>query len=86
MDLSDYTSFAIKMLGSNNEEINLTGSTLNTSNVQYGKLIFVWPTDRSLFTYPGDYILQVELGGTGKKDFTTTHTIRVRELGKGANR
>lgn len=81
MNLSGYSTITAKMVGSNNEEISLTGSSLNTTNQSIGKLIFVWPTDRSLFEYTGDYVFQVELSGTGKKDFTSTHTFRVRELG-----
>lgn len=81
-DLSIYTDIKVKMLGSYNEEINLTGATINKNNANTGRIIFVWPTDRSLFDYAGDYILQLELSGTNKKDFTTTHTLRVRELGR----
>jgi hypothetical protein len=82
MNLSGYTSYAIKMLGSDNETIDLTGSELNTLNADIGKFTFRWPTDRSLFNYSGDYVIQLELTGTGKKDYTSTHTIRVRELGR----
>lgn len=81
-DLSGYTDISVKMVGSNNELVDLAGSSLNTLNKDLGKIVFIWPTDRSLFPIVGDYVLQVELGGTGKKDFTTTHTLRVRELGR----
>lgn len=84
-DLSAYSTITAKMLGSNNEEISLDGATINTANKNLGKIGFIWPTDKSLFEYPGDYVLQLQLVGTNKKDFTTTHTIRVRELG-GRNR
>lgn len=80
-NLSGYTEIKARMVGSNNEDISLTGSTLNTTQVAEGKLTFFWPTTRSLFDYVGDYELQIELKGTGKRDFTTTHTIRVREFG-----
>lgn len=82
MNLAGYTSISAKLLGSNNEEINLTGAVINDSNKSIGKILFSWPTDRTLFEYKGDYVFQLELTGEGKKDFTTTHTIRVRELGK----
>jgi hypothetical protein len=82
INLSGYTNIAVKMLNTNNEEMSLEGSSLNTSSKDLGKIIFIWPTDRSLFEYPGDYVLQLELSGTGKKDFTSTHTLRVRELGR----
>ena len=82
MNLSLYTTIEAVLLGSKNEEISVTGSVLDTSNKAIGSIIFRWPTDRSLFKYPGDYIFQLKMSGTGRLDFTTTHTIRVRELGR----
>jgi hypothetical protein len=82
ISLSAYTTIEAVMLGSRNEEISLTGATLNTSAKDLGTIIFEWPTTRSLFEYPGDYVFQLKMSGTGKLDFTTTHTIRVRELGR----
>lgn len=82
VNLSGYTSYAVKMLGTLNEEIDLTGSQLNTLNADIGKFTFRWPTTRTLFEYTGEYVLQLELTGTGKKDYTSTHTLRVRELGR----
>jgi hypothetical protein len=82
VNLSGYTTIAVKMLDTNNQEVSLEGSSLNTSAKDAGKIIFIWPTERSLFRYAGDHVLQLELSGTGKKDFTSTHTLRVRELGR----
>jgi hypothetical protein len=81
-NLSAYTTIEAVLLGTRNEEISLTGSTLNTAAKDLGTIIFEWPTTRSLFDYAGDYVFQLKLSGTGKLDFTTTHTIRVRELGR----
>jgi hypothetical protein len=81
-DLGEYTSITAKLLGSNNEEIDLTGSQVTTNNKTLGQIGFIWPTDRSLFESAGDYVFQLSLAATGKLDFTTTHTIRVRELGR----
>jgi len=81
-NLSGYTIINVKMIGTENETINMSGAVLETAAKDLGKIILRWPTDRSLFEYPGDYVLQLELTGTGKKDFTSTHTIRVRELGR----
>lgn len=81
-NLSGYTDIEAVMLGSNNEEIDLTGSVLDTAGKSIGNIIFRWPTTRSLFEYPGDYVLQIKLSGTGRLDFTSTHTLRVRELGR----
>lgn len=80
-NLLAYDNISARMLGSNNEEIDLTGSTLVTTQKAEGKITFRWPTTRSLFNYVGDYLLQIELKSTDRKDFTTTHTIRVREFG-----
>ena len=82
MDLSGYTDITVKMVGSLNENVNLSGSVLNTASKSVGKVIFNWPTDRSLFHRTGDYVLQLSLAGSGRLDFTTTHTLRVRELGR----
>jgi hypothetical protein len=82
VNLSIYDTFTFKMLGTNNEEIDLSGHSIIQTRLVEGKISFVWPTNRSLFNYPGDYVLQLELGGTNKKDFTSTHTLRVRELGR----
>lgn len=82
MNLSVYTTVNVKMLDSRNREVSLTGGSVNTNNSTNGQITFTFPTDRSLFTEKGDYVLQLELSGTGKLDYTTTHTIRVRELGK----
>ena len=81
-NLSPYTTIEAVMVGSNNEEIDLTGSVLDTAGRSIGNIIFRWPTTRSLFEYPGDYVLQLKLSGTGRLDFTSTHTLRVRELGR----
>ena len=82
MNLSLYTTIEAVLIGSRNEEITLTGAVLDTANKVTGNIIFRWPTDRSLFDYPGDYVFQLKMSGTGRLDFTTTHTIRVRELGR----
>ena len=82
MNLSLYTTIEAVLIGSRNEEISVTGSVLDTTNKAIGSIIFRWPTDRSLFDYPGDYVFQLKMSGTGRLDFTTTHTIRVRELGR----
>jgi hypothetical protein len=82
INLSLYTTIEAVLLGSNNEEIDLAGSVLDTTAKSVGNIIFRWPTTRSLFEYPGDYVLQIKLTGTGRLDFTTTHTLRVRELGR----
>lgn len=82
MSLSGYTTITARLLGTYNEEIDLTGAIINDSAKEVGKIAFIWPTTRTLFEYPGDYVFQLKLEGTGKRDFTSTHIFRVRELGK----
>lgn len=81
VNLSAYTDFQVHVLGSDNEDVDLTGSTLSTSGAAEGRFVFRWPTGRSVFTKSGEYLLQLELGGSGVKDFTTEHHIKVRRLG-----
>lgn len=81
IDLSAYNDFKVRVLGSDNEEVDLAGSFLTTSGAAQGRFVFRWPVGRSVFTKTGEYVLQMELGGTGVKDFTTVHTIKVRRLG-----
>lgn len=82
LDLSGYDDISVVMLGTDNEPISLTGSSVNTANKNIGKIGFSFPTSKSLFTKSGDYILQLQLKGSDRLDFTTTHVLRVRELGR----
>jgi hypothetical protein len=82
VDCSIYDEFVVKMLDSDNNNIDLTGSALQTGGLRNGRFVFVWPTDRSLFTKTGDYVLEMQFLRPGAKDITTSHTIRVRDLGK----
>ena len=82
VDCSIYDEFVVKMLGSRNEEIDLTGSGLQTGGLRTGRFVFEFPKDRSLFEESGDYVLEMQLIRPGAKDITTSHTIRVRDLGK----
>lgn len=81
VNLSSYTQFNVRVLGSDNEEVDLEGSSLITSQAAAGRFVFRWPTGRSVFDKAGEYLLQLELAGTGVRDFTSTHTIKVRKFG-----
>ena len=81
-NLSGYTTINVKLIDPDNNEVNLTGSTIDTNAKEFGQIRFIFPTTRSLFDTRGDYVLQLELIGSDRLDYTTTHTIRVRELGK----
>lgn len=80
-DLSFYTDYKVRLIGSDNEEIDLADASLQTGGARTGKFNFIWPITKSLFNKPGDYLLQLELSGDGHRDFTTAQSIRVRELG-----
>jgi len=81
INLAGYTGFGVKVLGSDNEEIDLTGYNLSTAQIASGRFVFRWPNGRSVFDKPGAYVLQLELDGDGVKDFTTVLHIKVNELG-----
>lgn len=81
INLSSYTDFRVIVLGSDNEEVDITGSTLSTAGAAQGRFVFRWPEGESVFTKEGDYLLQLELSGGGYKDYTTEHNIKVRRLG-----
>lgn len=81
-NVTGYTSITARMLGSDNEEVDLTGAVVNRGGAASGRIIFEWPRDRSLFTKRGDYVLQLVLETANSKDYTRPLTIRVSELGK----
>lgn len=82
LNMSGYTNFTVELLDEWNNEISTTGSTLNTTQVSSGRLIFSWPTDRTLFTDAGEYLLRIKLSKNGAIDYSTTHLIIVKEFGK----
>lgn len=77
----DYTEYKVRLIGSDNEEIDLDGSTLNVGQASTGRFTFKFPTDRSLFNKTGEYLLQLEFVSGTARDFTTEHHIKVRKLG-----
>jgi hypothetical protein len=81
VDLSFYDDYTVRLIGSDNEEVDLGNGELQTAGARQGRFTFVWPTNKSLFSKAGDYLLQLELSGDGHRDFTTAHNIRVREIG-----
>ena len=82
-NLSVYTDISVRMLGSDNEEVDLTGLNVNRGGASLGKVVLEWPRNRSLFTKSGEYLVQLILRtADGAKDITSPQLIRVRELGK----
>lgn len=81
MNLSNYTEFNVRLIGSDNEDIDVSDASLSTAGAVTGRFVFRFPTDRSVFTKSGEYLLQLELIGPGARDYTSVHTIKVRRLG-----
>jgi len=81
LDLSNYSEFNVVMLDAHNRFVDMSGSNLEITQIAEGRFTFFWPTDRTLFNKPGDYVFQLELSGVGKRDYTSEHEIRVRKLG-----
>ena len=81
VNLANYDTFKVIVIGSDNEELDIIGASLNTSGAANGRFVFRWPEGRSVFNKTGEYLLQLELSGGGYKDYTTEHNIKVRRLG-----
>lgn len=80
--LSTFSTIKARLLGSDNEEINVTDIVVNRTGTNSSVVTLRWPTNRSLFNKAGEYLLQLELDGSnGTKEFTDAHTIRVRKFG-----
>lgn len=83
LDLGFYETFTVAVYGPDENEVeDLGDAQLQYAGARNGQFVFVFPKSRSLFEKPGDYALQLAFAGDGREDFTTTHTIRVRERGK----
>jgi hypothetical protein len=80
-NLAGYTNYEVIVLGSDNEPVDMTGAQLQTAQASSGRLVFRWPSDRSVFTKTGEYLLQLKLTSDTSRDFTSVHHIFVRELG-----
>lgn len=79
-DVTGYT-IRLKMLGGRGEQIDTSDGSIVVQSAPQGRLAFHWPA-QSLFRTHGYYELQLELSGTGVKDFTNTQSLLVREFGK----
>lgn len=82
INCAGYDRVYARMVGSDNEVVDLTGATVEDIGAVNGYFQFVWPVDRSLFNKSGDFVLQLVLETEHSRDITSTHTLRVRELGK----
>ena len=86
-NLAGYTNINAYLIDERNNEVDITGYVLDTSNKNTGRIIFAFPTTKSVFEEPGDYLLQLELktvtnNVTTALDYTNAHQIVVKALGK----
>lgn len=83
VSLANYNSFKVIMLDSDNKEVDLEDSFLDSSDVNNGRFTFNFPKDHSLFTKYGDYVMQLEFSAAdGSLDRTSAFTMRVKKLGR----
>lgn len=83
VNLIAYSGWELEMRGSDDEKVDLTGSSLVAVPQTLGVLAFNWPSNRSLFNKKGKYVLRLVLKGAGGgKDITRTAEISVREFGR----
>lgn len=85
-NLSGYTHISAYLIDERNKEVDITGYTLDVSNKSNGRLVFGFPTGRSVFSDPGDFMLQIELKTITNNvvtalDYTNAHQIVVKALG-----
>lgn len=84
LNLAVYDSIQVKMLDSDNSPVDTSGITLDfADDGTSGDVTIIWPKDKSLFNKRGDAVMQLQCNrADGSVDFTTSHTLRIRELGK----
>lgn len=74
-------SAKVRMLDTDNREVNLRGSQLITA-IDQPYATFVFPEDRTVFPKHGDYLIQLGIESGGRTQWANPHTIRVQRLGK----
>lgn len=79
-NLGAFTTARVKMLDSRNREVELDPALTRITDSANGVVTFNWP-QKSVFTEPGRYVMQLELSGQSAVRHTTVQEILVRELG-----
>lgn len=83
-NIAPYERVKMYMLDSKNRPVDLGNSETTISSGSTGRVVFKWPTDKSLFERPGEYVFQLELVA-GEHDEvkvrTTVENIVVKRLG-----
>lgn len=81
LNLTPYTSVTLEMIDTNNSQIDLRGSTTTVTDGIGGKIGFVFPSDRSVFTEPGEYLVRLRMENSSTLDYTDAGGITVRKFG-----
>lgn len=81
LNLTPYTSVTLEMLDTNNNKVDLTGSTTTVTDGIGGKIGFVFPADRSVFNSPGEYLVRLRMENNSTLDYTDAGGITVRKFG-----
>jgi hypothetical protein len=79
LSLAPYNVIRFRMKGSDNEDVDLTDADVQVMGG--GRVALHLPTTRSVFTKKGEYVFDLELSGPFARDYTSTGTIRVTQLG-----
>lgn len=80
-NLTPYTGVSLEILDTDNNVVDLTGSTTSVTDGIGGKIGFVFPSDRSIFTKPGEYLVRVKMTTATALDYTDAGGITVRKFG-----
>lgn len=82
-NLTPFTSVRLRMLDTDNNEVEIASPLTTFSDKVNGIVTFTWPADRSLFQKPGEYLLQLELSTPSAKRYTSVAPITVKRFGGG---
>ena len=78
-----YSSATLEIRGSDDEDVDLTGVTVERVPAYLGTYVVNWPKDRSIFTKKGKYLLRLVLRKSdGSVEYTRPTEIRVRDFGR----
>lgn len=78
--LAGFTSAKVLMLDPSNKPVTIADTATVITDAANGLVTFTWPSE-SLFTKPGNYIVQLELDSGTATRKTTVQDILVRKLG-----
>lgn len=81
VNLNNYQNVRLLMVDSDNQEVDIPAEATVVADGPNGRVAFVWPRDRSLFTKPGEYVFQLEMTTPDVVVRTDAQNIVVKRLG-----